>query len=118
MLPYAWALADRWLARGATTATLAPGSPGSVTSGLDALRGAWLQAFYLFTGAGASSLAGLTAASSFAWRVMDFLAILVAILIAAGVVRTVLGRAAERTPPAPAFCWRGRSVRSWRSVWA
>jgi len=89
MLPYAWALANRWLARGATAATLAPASPGSVTSGLDALRAAWLQAFYLFTGAGASSLAGLTAASSFAWRVMDFLAILVAILLAAGVVRTV-----------------------------
>ena len=73
-----------------TTATFAPGSPGSVTSGARPLRGAWLQAFYLFTGAGASSLAGLTAASSFAWRVMDFLAILVALLIAAGVVRTAL----------------------------
>ena len=90
MIPYAWALANRWLARGATTATFAPGIPGSATSGLDTLRGAWLQAFYLFTGAGTSSLAGLTAASSVAWRVMEFLAILVAVLIAAGVVRTVL----------------------------
>ena len=90
MIPYAWALANRWLAHGAATAAFAPAIPGSATSGLDALRGAWLQAFYLFTGAGTSSLAGLTAASSFAWRVMDSLAILVAILIAAGVVRTVL----------------------------
>ena len=98
MIPYAWALANRWLARGAATAAFAPGIPGSATSGLDTLRGAWLQAFYLFTGAGTSSLAGLTAASSFAWRVMDSLAILIAILIAAGVVRTVLwARGGSRT---------------------
>ena len=90
LIPYAWALAHRWLARGAATAAFVPGISGSVIPGLDTLRGAWLQAFYLFTGAGASSLAGLTAASSFAWRVMDTLAILIAILIAAGVVRTVI----------------------------
>ena len=69
MIPYAWALANRWLVRGAATAAFAPGIPDSATSGLGALRGAWLQAFYLFTGAGTSSLAGLTAASSVAWRV-------------------------------------------------
>ena len=69
MIPYAWALANRWLARGAATAAFAPAIPDSTASALGALRGAWLQAFYLFTGAGTSSLAGLTAASSFAWRV-------------------------------------------------
>ena len=90
MIPYAWALANRWLARGAAAATFAPGIPDSATSGLGALRGAWLQAFYLFTGAGTSSLAGLTATSSIVWRVMELLAILIAILIAAGLVRTVL----------------------------
>ena len=98
MIPYAWALANRWLAHGAATAAFAPGIPGSATSGLGTLRGAWLQAFYLFTGAGTSSLAGLTAASSFAWRMMDSLAILIAILIAAGVVRTVIwARGGSRT---------------------
>ena len=90
MLPYVWALANRWLARGATTATLAPDFSGSATGGFGALRGAWLQAFYLFTGAGVSSLAGLTETSSVTWRVMTILAILIAILIAAGLVRTVL----------------------------
>ena len=118
MIPYAWALANRWLARGAATAAFAPGIPDSATSGLGALRGAWLQAFYLFTGAGTSSLAGLTAASSVAWRVTGFLAIPVAVLIVMGLVRTLSGRAADRAPSAPAFCWRGRSARSWRSAWA
>ena len=88
MMPYAWALANRWLVRGAAAA-FAPGMPGSAASGLGALRGAWLQAFYLFTGAGTSSLAGLTASSSVAWRVTEFLAILVALLIGMGFVRTV-----------------------------
>jgi hypothetical protein len=88
MMPYAWALANRWLVRGAAAA-FAPGMPGSAASGLGALRGAWLQAFYLFTGAGMSSLAGLTASSSVAWRVTEFLAILVALLIGMGFVRTV-----------------------------
>jgi len=89
MIPYAWALANRWLARGAAAA-FAPGIPGAATSGLGTLRGAWLQAFYLFTGAGTSSLAGLTATSSVAWRVTESLAILVALLIVAGLIRTVL----------------------------
>jgi hypothetical protein len=98
MIPYAWALANRWLARGAATATLAPNIPGSAPSGLDTLRGAWLQAFYLFTGAGTSSLAGLTARSSVAWRATEFLAILVALLIGTGLVRTVLwARGGSRT---------------------
>ena len=60
VIPYTWALANRWLARGAATAAFAPGIPDSATSGPGALRDAWLQAFYLFTGAGTSSLAGLT----------------------------------------------------------
>jgi len=88
LIPYAWALANRWLVRGAAAA-FAPGMPGSAASGLGALRGAWLQAFYLFTGAGTSSLAGLTARSSVAWRVTAFLAIPVAFLIGTGLVRTV-----------------------------
>jgi len=90
MLPYAWALATRWAARGATTAALTLPASGSATSGLGALRGAWLQAFYLFAGAGISSLAGLTAASSILWRVVELLAIVVVLLIVAGVVRTGL----------------------------
>jgi hypothetical protein len=90
LIPYAWALANRWLARGAATAAFAPGIAGAVTPGLDTLRGAWRQGFYLFTGAGTSSLAGLTASSSVAWRTTEVLAVLVALLIEAGLVRTVL----------------------------
>ena len=98
MIPYTWALANRWLAHGAATAAFAPGIPGSATSGLGALRGAWLQAFYLFTGAGTSSLAGLTARSSVAWRVMEFLAVPVAVLIVMGLVRSCIwARSGSRT---------------------
>ena len=39
MIPYTWALANRWLDRSAATATLAPGIPDSATSGLGTLRG-------------------------------------------------------------------------------
>jgi hypothetical protein len=101
MIPYAWALANRWLAHGAAAAAFAPNISGSATSGLGALRGAWLQAFYLFTGAGTSSLAGLTARSSVVWRVTEFLAILIALLIGMGLVRTVLwARGGSRAPSA------------------
>lgn len=91
LIPYAWALANWWIAR-------SPGGTGvsvraaleSTTPALEMIRGAWLQAFYLFTGAGISSLAGLTSASNFAWRAADWLALAVALLIAAGLVRTAL----------------------------
>ena len=101
MIPYAWALANRWLVHGAATAAFASAIPDYATSGLGALRGAWLQAFYLFTGAGTSSLAGLTAASSVAWRVTGFLAIPVAGLIVMGLVRTGMwARGGSRAPGA------------------
>ena len=90
MIPYAWALANRWLARGAATATFAPDLPVLSASGLSTLRGACLQAYYLFTGAGTSSLAGLTAASSVAWQLSGLVAIPVAVLIGMGLVRTLL----------------------------
>ena len=118
MIPYAWALANRWLARGAAAAAFAPGIPDSAASALGALRGAWLQAFYLFTGTGSSSLAGLTTRSSVAWRAMAFLAVPVAVLIVIGLVRTCIWARGGSMLPAPAFCWRGRLARLWHSAWA
>ena len=99
LIPYAWALAARWLARGTGVGLMsAPAVTESTSSALGTLRGAWLQAFYLFAGAGTSSLAGLTSASSIAWRAADWIAILVALLIAAGLVRTALrARAGSRS---------------------
>jgi hypothetical protein len=91
LIPYTWAVASRWTTRSAVAGTTTPSAIlESVSSAPETIRGAWLQAFYLFTGAGSSSLVGLTRSSSFAWRVTEPLAILVALLIVAGLVRTVL----------------------------
>jgi hypothetical protein len=91
LIPYAWALATRWLARDVGAVPLAaPAVTASTVSALGMIRGAWLQAFYLFGGAGISSLAGLTSASNFAWRAGDWIALAAALLMAAGVARSVL----------------------------
>jgi hypothetical protein len=101
LIPYAWALATRWLARGAgSVAASALGDPAA-TPVLDGFRRAWLQAFYLFGGAGTSSLAGLTSASHFAWRAADWVALAAALLIAAGLVQTAFrARGGSRAPGA------------------
>jgi hypothetical protein len=91
LIPYAWALATRWLAHdvGAVPLTAAVVT-ASTAAALGVIRGAWLQAFYLFGGAGISGLAGLTSASNFAWRAGDWIALAAALLMAAGVARCVL----------------------------
>ena len=91
LIPYAWALATRWLARDVGAVPLvAPAVTASTASALDMIRGAWLQAFYLFGGAGISSLAGLTSASTLAWRAGDWIAPVAVLLMAAGVARSLL----------------------------
>ena len=90
LIPYAWALATRWLARDIGAVPLAaPVVTASTVSALGMIRGAWLQAFYLFGGAGISGLAGLTSASNLAWRAGDWIALAAALLMAAGVARSV-----------------------------
>ena len=91
LIPYAWALATRWLARDVGAVPLAaPTVTASTASALGMIRGAWLQAFYLFGGAGISSLAGLTSASTLAWRAGDWIALVAVLLMAAGVARSLL----------------------------
>ena len=91
LIPYLWALTTRWMAHSAGAASVpAPAALEVTASALSTLRGTWLQAFYLFAGAGTSSLAGLTSASSCAWRAADWIAIVVALLMAAGLARTAL----------------------------
>ena len=89
LVPYVWALATRWAARSAALPDLSTPLSSASVSTLGVLRGAWQQAFYLFTGSGISSLAGLTAASSLAWRMLALTAIPVAGLIGVGILRTV-----------------------------
>ena len=119
MIPYAWALANRWLARGAATATFAPGIPGSVSIG--ARRAARRLA--------ASVLPVHRRRHKQPGRVDRG----VERRLASDGVSGDPGRPPDRrgrrsyrslgarrsaTPSAPAFCWRGRSARSWRSAWA
>jgi len=87
MVPYAWALATRWQAQGAT-ALDAPVST-SVATIARSIRGAWQQAFYLFTGAGFSGLAALTPEGNPWWQTAATLAIPVSLLMIVGILRTV-----------------------------
>ena len=91
LLPYLWMLASRWTAHSASVSGIpAPAVQASTASALRMIRGAWLQAFYLFTGSGTSSLAGLTSGSRFVWQAADWIAILLGLLIAAGLIRCTL----------------------------
>lgn len=87
---YVVALAVRWVGRGtAAGAAAVPPVSESMPQALGTIRGAWLQAFYLFTGAGINSLARLDSTSGPIWQLAGLLALPVALLVAGGVIRLV-----------------------------